>query len=90
MGRFVQYIEGLDEPLQRLLADIRHDLRHSELAVVRDRKIAERQFGNWRMERISSVADLESRLSEALHGDPQVDRTLAHVIGFMENRAKAA
>lgn len=48
-GRFIQIIEGPEEPLLARYAAIAADPRHRVIQVVRQQQIAERQFPEWTM-----------------------------------------
>jgi methylmalonyl-CoA mutase cobalamin-binding subunit len=48
-GRFMQWLEGPQEALDRVLGSIRVDSRHTGLEVLRARPIRERAFSDWRM-----------------------------------------
>jgi len=48
-GSFMQTIEGEHEAIQRLLAKIRRDPRHTSLIVIADDLIESRSFGDWSM-----------------------------------------
>jgi hypothetical protein len=48
-GRFMQWLEGPQEALDRVLDSIRADSRHTGLEVLRARPIRERAFSDWRM-----------------------------------------
>lgn len=46
---FLQIIEGTRDDVERLLARIRRDPRHSSMKVVQDERIPERDFKSWAM-----------------------------------------
>jgi hypothetical protein len=48
-GRFMQWLEGPQEALDRVLGSIQADSRHTGLEVLRARPIRERAFSDWRM-----------------------------------------
>jgi hypothetical protein len=48
-GNFLQYIEGPQAPVEKLLDRIRLDPRHGGLIVLDKTAIAERAFPDWRM-----------------------------------------
>lgn len=48
-GEFVQIIEGSDVALDRLMAKLLRDPRHTDLTVVERRQAARRSFGDWDM-----------------------------------------
>jgi hypothetical protein len=48
-GRFIQIIEGPDEVLLSRYATIAADPRHHVIQVVRQQRVAERQFAEWTM-----------------------------------------
>jgi methylmalonyl-CoA mutase cobalamin-binding subunit len=48
-GRFTQWLEGPRSALERVVQSIRHDPRHTDFEVLRDRPIRERAFSDWQM-----------------------------------------
>jgi methylmalonyl-CoA mutase cobalamin-binding subunit len=48
-GRFIQWLEGPKSALDRVVHSIRHDDRHAEFEVLRERPIRERAFSDWQM-----------------------------------------
>ncbi|MEJ6489706.1 BLUF domain-containing protein [Leucobacter sp. USCH14] len=48
-GSFVQFLEGSEEHLAELMTDISADSRHTDVRVLIDEPIAERQFSSWTM-----------------------------------------
>lgn len=48
-GRFVQVLEGPEQPVRDLIATIGADPRHSNMRVLFEERITERQFGAWTM-----------------------------------------
>ncbi len=48
-GRFLQWLEGPNESLNRVIASIRSDPRHSDLEILTSRKIDSRVFSGWNM-----------------------------------------
>ncbi len=48
-GRFVQIIEGPEAALERLMAKLLRDPRHTALSVLERRRTARRFFGDWDM-----------------------------------------
>lgn len=48
--RFAQVIEGDERAVGDAMDRIRADVRHYQIAVLHDRPIVERQFGDWSME----------------------------------------
>lgn len=48
-GKFVQYIEGPEEEIDRVYEKIKIDPRHNELLLLDDGDINERQFKDWSM-----------------------------------------
>lgn len=55
--RFVQVLEGRQEPLDRLLASIAEDARHKDLRVLGRWTVSGRLFPNWSMARAEAVGD---------------------------------
>lgn len=55
---FMQIIEGEPEPIDRLLADLRRDVRHSGLVVFDQRGIGQRFFPDWTMELVQVEREL--------------------------------
>lgn len=70
---FLQVIEGPEPSVAATYARIAGDPRHSELTIVSDRTVANREFGYWSMERVSRAMDdgqavlarIERRLASA-------------------------
>ncbi len=48
-GSFVQFLEGPEPRLAELMADISADARHTDVRVLIDEPIAQRQFSSWTM-----------------------------------------
>ncbi|MBV9508357.1 MAG: BLUF domain-containing protein [Acidobacteriia bacterium] len=48
-GNFAQVLEGPVESIGRIFEKIQRDLRHSEVTVVENGRISERQFADWSM-----------------------------------------
>lgn len=48
-GRFVQIIEGPEAALDRLMAKLLRDQRHTDLTILERRQTASRVFGDWDM-----------------------------------------
>jgi methylmalonyl-CoA mutase cobalamin-binding subunit len=48
-GRFTQWLEGPKSALERVVESIRHDPRHADFEVLRERPIRERAFSDWQM-----------------------------------------
>jgi len=48
-GKFVQYIEGPEEEIDRVYDKIKIDPRHNELLLLDDGELQERQFKDWSM-----------------------------------------
>lgn len=48
-GKFVQYIEGPEDQIDRVYEKIKTDPRHNELLLLDDGEIEERQFKDWSM-----------------------------------------
>ena len=48
--RFAQVLEGDERAVGEAMDRIRADDRHRDIAILHDRRIAERQFGQWSME----------------------------------------
>jgi hypothetical protein len=69
-GKFVQLIEGPRKSLTDLIDTLCADPRHTDLTIIHDEAIAERQFPNWRMKRLTpnsndALAELRAQLGEA-------------------------
>ncbi|MDO6414097.1 BLUF domain-containing protein [Sphingomonas sp. BIUV-7] len=70
----VQVIEGPDESVVATFDRIKVDERHTDVAVVSDRTVSEREFGYWSMElrrRGQPIDDLDRRLRRKLSGMPR-------------------
>lgn len=77
--RFVQVIEGDERAVGDAMDRIRADDRHQDIAVLRDRQIVERQFGDWTMalRRSGAAADqYDERIRRALAEASEADRTV--------------
>ena len=87
-SRFAQVLEGPDPAIEGLMASIRRDPRHGELAVVFDRAIAGRRFDGWSMA-YSGHAEYVTRLVDPLGGvsTPPGDADALRLIGFMKGMA---
>ena len=48
-GKFVQYIEGPEEEIDRVYKKIKHDPRHNDLLLLDNGYLENRQFTNWSM-----------------------------------------
>lgn len=48
-GSFIQFLEGSEEHVAELMADIEADPRHTDVRILIDERIAERQFSSWTM-----------------------------------------
>jgi methylmalonyl-CoA mutase cobalamin-binding subunit len=48
-GRFTQWLEGPKSALDRVVQSIRHDRRHTDFELLRERPIRERAFSDWQM-----------------------------------------
>ncbi len=59
---FAQLLEGRAAVVDRLLARIRLDTRHRDLAVVRRRRLDERQFAGWSLAYSGSSTTLDDML----------------------------
>lgn len=48
-GKFIQYIEGPEEEIDRVYEQIKIDSRHNELLLLDEGEVEERQFKDWSM-----------------------------------------
>lgn len=67
--RFAQVLEGDERAIGDVMGRIGADGRHHEMAVLQDRRIAERQFGDWSMGLRGSGAEADlydARMRRAL------------------------
>ena len=48
-GQFMQYIEGPEQAIARLLTNLKNDARHEHIVVVHDQMVREREFVCWMM-----------------------------------------
>jgi Sensors of blue-light using FAD len=64
---FVQVIEGEDAPIERLLAALRGDIRHRDLTILMDRKVACRDFENWSMGIITISEEKKADVVREIH-----------------------
>lgn len=68
---FLQAIEGPEESITDLLASLRADPRHRDIAILVDREIDGREFGDWTMvyrDRRESIDAFDERLRVLLAG----------------------
>jgi hypothetical protein len=94
-GVFVQVLEGEEDVLRALMANIARDTRHHGVKVFYESAIAERAFASWRMayvsptaEQVSTWAGLPSTASiESLLAD--VSRDPRRVPGFLVSMLEA-
>lgn len=63
-GSFIQLIEGLAEPLQRVYASICADTRHAGIYQIVDEPVDSREFSGWAM----GYASADSQDFTTLHG----------------------
>ena len=56
-SRFLQVLEGAPEALETIFARIRLDCRHTEVEVLANGPVAQRQFGNWSMGLVNHIAN---------------------------------
>ncbi len=97
-GHFVQIIEGSDDALDRLVAKLRRDPRHSDLTILERRLANSRRFGDWDM--VSPrLAPSEVALLALLLQDQQagieayadvLDRAIATQEAVLEGRRSAS
>ena len=76
---FLQVIEGPSDSVSDLMARLENDDRHSDLTVLVDRSIAQREFGDWTMiyrDRRESIDAFYDRLRVLLAGVS--DETVRH------------
>jgi hypothetical protein len=71
-GRVLQVLEGPDTSVAATFARIVADPRHSDVRIVADRTIPDREFGYWSMERGTGTIDtaLRERLARRLDKAP--------------------
>jgi hypothetical protein len=68
---FLQVIEGHDDSIEELLTRLEADDRHRGIRILSDRRITDREFGDWTMayrDRRESVDDFDDRLRVLLAG----------------------
>lgn len=68
---FLQVIEGPPESIADLMARLARDRRHRDMAILVDREIARREFGDWTMiyrERRGEDDDFDARMRVLLAG----------------------
>ncbi|PZT98569.1 MAG: blue light sensor protein [Brevundimonas sp.] len=81
-GRFLQVLEGARVDLDRTLARVRADGRHSGLRIVDDRAVAARMFPDWAMARVEATPGIAHFLAsdfEGTDGEAALDRLLAEI-----------
>lgn len=64
--RFLQVLEGPRETLDRVLARISRDGRHTQIEILERRPVEARIFGEWRMAGVRVTPDLADRLTPLL------------------------
>ena len=72
-GRFLQVLEGARVDLDRTLARVRSDGRHTNLAVLSDRRVEARIFPDWAMARVEATPDVARFLSADTDEDEMED-----------------
>ena len=65
-ARFIQYIEGPDEPTDSLMSDILLDTRHNVLIHQHDTELFERRFPSWAMRTFDRDALIEIKLEHVV------------------------
>ena len=68
---FLQVIEGPPESVAHLMARLARDVRHRDMAILVDREIARREFGDWTMiyrERRGENDEFDARMRVLLAG----------------------
>lgn len=60
-NRFVQILEGDEEPVLEVLDDIKRDTRHTDIDVLPSRLVAQRTFAQWTMAFIGTVPGVEAQ-----------------------------
>ncbi|WP_312599004.1 BLUF domain-containing protein [Brevundimonas sp.] len=68
-GRFLQVLEGARVDLDRTLTRVRSDGRHTNLAVLSDRRVEARMFPDWAMARVEATPDVARFLSVEIDQD---------------------
>ena len=58
--RFMQFLEGSESEVKRIFSIIQSDPRHTEIKVLREGIIPERQFSGWYM-KYTPLSDIQSR-----------------------------
>jgi len=69
---FLQVFEGPEESVEPALARIQGDKRHTNIHILVDRSISERDFGTWTMEhfRPGEHVDADARMRRLLYNAP--------------------
>ena len=80
-GRFVQVLEGEEDVVRPLYDLIRLDHRHTEVTILIEESIAERQFFDWSM----GFHDLDSSDILGLYGNSKPLGKSLDIEGFKEN-----
>lgn len=75
--RFVQWLEGPLDGLERVMRSIRDDPRHGEVEVLEHRSAATRRFGSWHMMLATPGATMPPWQGEAIEPPPAVIEHLA-------------
>ena len=71
---FYQVLEGAENDVQEIYSRIKQDERHSEVTLLEDGEIGQRNFGNWSME-------LKIVSGVSLHGKMDVEK----MVNFSSN-----
>jgi len=69
-NHFAQLLEGPDTAVERLLTSIRADGRHTDLLVVRDTEVEERQFDGWGLAYNGRSSFIDKHIAPLVRGDP--------------------
>lgn len=74
-GRFFQVLEGAEQDVERTLARIRRDPRHTDLSLVSRRRVRSRLFGQWGMVAARVSPRQQPVIDEVIdncHDDPEL------------------
>jgi ribosomal protein S10 len=89
-SHFAQYIEGEEASLERVMASIRRDERHTDLVVWEPVQLPTRRFPNWRM----ALFGPDERITRAMNpilaelNGTMPDPQRVEMLGLMQTLAK--
>lgn len=88
-GQFFQAVEGARADLDRLMARLRADRRHTNIRILADQKIDQRLFSGWAMAQVDAPPALARLLSEDLDS-PTVETQAGRILADTSRSMAAA